>query len=82
MYSVRYSDFVVPLVKAVQEQQAIIEALQKENEALRAVFNSQNTVNETQAALLQKISAALLERNHAIVNRASHEAHRYIACVA
>jgi hypothetical protein len=29
LYSLRYSDFVVPLVKAVQEQQAIIEKLQK-----------------------------------------------------
>ena len=33
-YSVAYSQFVVPLVKAVQEQQAIIEKLQKRLDAL------------------------------------------------
>lgn len=33
-YGLRYAEFVVPLVKAVQEQQAMIEALQKQNELL------------------------------------------------
>jgi hypothetical protein len=35
-YSVSYSQFVVPLVKAIQEQQAMIEQLQRENAELRA----------------------------------------------
>lgn len=34
-YALRYAEFVVPLVKAMQEQQAIIEAQQKELDALR-----------------------------------------------
>jgi hypothetical protein len=34
-YAVSYSLFVVPLVKAVQEQQEQIEELKKENELLR-----------------------------------------------
>ena len=34
-YALRYSDFVVPLVKAVQEQQQQIEKLQKENDELK-----------------------------------------------
>jgi hypothetical protein len=34
LYGLRYSEFVVPLVKAVQEQQAIIEQLQQRIEAL------------------------------------------------
>ncbi|TMI96119.1 MAG: hypothetical protein E6H08_05280, partial [Bacteroidetes bacterium] len=34
VYSLRYSDFVVPLVKAVQEQQGIIEKQQKQIDAL------------------------------------------------
>lgn len=34
-YGLRYAEFVVPLVKAVQEQQALIEALQKEVEELK-----------------------------------------------
>ena len=35
LYSLRYSDFVVPLVKAVQEQQVLIDHLQTTNEELR-----------------------------------------------
>lgn len=35
-YSIAYSQFVVPLVKAIQEQQTMIEQLQKENAELRA----------------------------------------------
>jgi trimeric autotransporter adhesin len=35
-YSLAYSDFVVPLVKAMQEQQALIDILTKENTALKA----------------------------------------------
>ena len=34
-YSLAYSEFVVPLVKAVQEQQRMISNLSKENETLR-----------------------------------------------
>ncbi|MCD4735321.1 MAG: tail fiber domain-containing protein, partial [Bacteroidales bacterium] len=34
-YSLRYSDFVVPLVKAVQEQQAMIKELQFKNQELQ-----------------------------------------------
>jgi trimeric autotransporter adhesin len=34
LYALRYAEFVVPLVKAVQEQQAIIEALKQQNSAL------------------------------------------------
>jgi len=36
-YSMGYSEFVVPLVKAVQEQQIQIDALQKENETLKII---------------------------------------------
>jgi len=35
-YKLRYAEFVVPLVKAIQEQQAIIEVLEKRLEALEA----------------------------------------------
>jgi hypothetical protein len=34
-YGLRYAEFVVPLVKAVQEQQEQIELLKKENQALK-----------------------------------------------
>jgi hypothetical protein len=35
LYSLRYAEFVVPLVKAVQEQQVMIEQLKAEIEALK-----------------------------------------------
>jgi hypothetical protein len=31
VYSLRYTDFIAPMVKAIQEQQQTIEALQKIN---------------------------------------------------
>jgi hypothetical protein len=34
-YSLTYSEFVVPMVKAIQEQQQMIEKLQKDNEELK-----------------------------------------------
>lgn len=34
LYALRYAEFVVPLVKAVQQQQAIIETLMQQNKAL------------------------------------------------
>lgn len=37
MYGVRYNDFISITVKAVQEQQELIEKLQKDNEELKAV---------------------------------------------
>jgi trimeric autotransporter adhesin len=41
LYGLRYAEFVVPLVKAVQEQQQLIIQLQKEIEALKIKTNSQ-----------------------------------------
>ncbi len=38
LYKLRYSEFVVPIVKAIQEQQAQIEALKKENEELKIML--------------------------------------------
>jgi hypothetical protein len=36
LYTLRYADFVVPLVKAMQEVNAKLERLEKENQQLRA----------------------------------------------
>lgn len=44
-YGLRYAEFVVPLIKAVQEQQAIIETLKKEVAELKAT-NKQITFNQ------------------------------------
>jgi len=38
LYGLRYAEFVVPLVKAVQEQQVMIEQLRKENEEIKAIL--------------------------------------------
>jgi hypothetical protein len=37
-YGLRYAEFIAPLVKAVQEQQAMILTLQKENEEIKALL--------------------------------------------
>ncbi|HMX78752.1 MAG TPA: hypothetical protein PLG91_00485, partial [Ferruginibacter sp.] len=43
LYGLRYAEFVVPLVKAMQEQQALIAALQKQvNELSRQLKKSNN----------------------------------------
>ncbi|MBO73919.1 MAG: hypothetical protein CMD33_01450 [Flavobacteriales bacterium] len=36
VYGIRYSDFVVPLVKAIQQQQEMIDRQEADNEALRS----------------------------------------------
>jgi len=49
LYALRYSEFVVPLVKAVQEQQELITTLQDKLEKLQtdvAIVIRENTVNE------------------------------------
>ena len=45
-YGLRYAEFVVPLVKAVQEQQDEIEQLKAENEMLKAQSSSTQAENE------------------------------------
>jgi hypothetical protein len=49
VYGIRYSDFVVPMVKAIQEQQEVIDELRAENDALRS---SLDTIEELLRELL------------------------------
>jgi hypothetical protein len=42
VYGLRYAEFVVPLVKAVQEQQQTIKDMQKQIEELKALIKSKN----------------------------------------
>jgi hypothetical protein len=67
-YSLDYASFVVPLVKAVQEQENTIEQLKKENTALQLKNNSSNEVIENLkqqqkelAERLTKLEATLAE---------------------
>ena len=47
LYSLRYDEFVVPLVKAVQEQQQVIEALQKQvDELVREIKSLKEKSNQ------------------------------------
>ena len=43
-YSLRYAEFVVPLVKAVQEQQKMIEDLKKQNEEMKAAIEAMKII--------------------------------------
>ncbi len=61
-YTVAYSQFVVPLVKAVQEQQEIIKAQQTELDALKAQNTAQQAAFEQR---FQKLEAALQQLNTA-----------------
>lgn len=66
-YALRYSEFVVPLIGAVQEQQAQFAALSKENEALKARLErlEQTIQKGSNAATTQKVgvTTAQLEQN-------------------
>jgi trimeric autotransporter adhesin len=52
LYGLRYSEFVVPLTKAIQEQQLLIEELKKQNEQLR---NTRADQQQRYEALLQRV---------------------------
>jgi len=78
-YSLRYAEFVVPLVKAVQEQQKIIEDLMTSNEqlqtkvddidALKAENTEMKTANEKQQAEIENIKAMLGLNNEIVKNK-------------
>ena len=61
-YGLRYAEFVVPLVQAVQEQQLLINNLQKQLTNARSEINFQNGRNEEVLAELKK-RIELLEKN-------------------
>lgn len=58
-YSIRYSDFVVPLVKAVQELSLMVERQQAEIESLKA-----NRANTLQDNASDKMEGAVLYQNN------------------
>jgi hypothetical protein len=70
LYGLRYSDFVVPLVKAVQELSAKNDSLQKQNDAfelriekLEALMNGQQSITTNALSQTINISSASLEQN-------------------
>ncbi len=61
VYSVRYNDLIAPLVKAVQEQQQMIEELKKENNELKGT-NTQLTSKLTSLQEKQDTEIAALKK--------------------
>ena len=68
LYTLSYEQFVVPLVKAVQEQQLIIESLQEEAIAMRAEIADQKT-DHLRIENQQLQIDALLKQIEALENR-------------
>lgn len=62
LYGLRYAEFVVPLVKAVQELSAKNDALQKQIDDLKAIVLSNNS-SSTQNLTIAVLSNASLEQN-------------------
>lgn len=60
-YSMRYAEFVVPIVKSIQEQQLLIEELQNENDELKKELNNVKMLNESLLNLEKRIQH--LEKN-------------------
>jgi hypothetical protein len=61
-YSLSYESFVVPLVKAVQEQQRVIEQLKKQNEELLKTSSGQRIVNENLMKRLEQLESSIKSR--------------------
>ncbi|HNX89335.1 MAG TPA: tail fiber domain-containing protein [Paludibacteraceae bacterium] len=59
LYGLTYSDFVVPLVKATQEQQKIIENLKAQNASLQEKIDLQQKEIESQNEKIEKIRLKL-----------------------
>ena len=57
-YSLSYESFVVPLVKAVQEQQQLIEELKKQNEELKKIYDGQKSLNEDLLKRIEKLESS------------------------
>jgi len=73
-YGLRYSEFVVPLVKAVQEQQKIIEDQRKELDELKArMARYENVMQELQASIsdnanLKATEGSLVQKVNQLTN--------------
>jgi hypothetical protein len=54
LYGLRYAEFVVPLVKAMQEQQSQIEELKKDNKIQKDINNLLQKQIDEMKALIKK----------------------------
>ncbi|MFN9595464.1 MAG: tail fiber domain-containing protein [Bacteroidota bacterium] len=63
LYGLRYSDFVVPMVKAIQEQQGIIEKQQKEIAELKSLIKGDNSSGAIKIGVTDGRDEILLGQN-------------------
>ena len=69
MLGLRYTDFIAPLVKTAQEQQAIITAMEAENLALKQAMESENGKLKAQISNLKAEFDNLLQKVGDMVKR-------------
>jgi len=62
LYGISYAEFVVPLVKATQEQQEKIEKLENENQSLKTRFEKLENENQSLKTRFEKLEK-LIEAN-------------------
>ncbi|WP_162910727.1 tail fiber domain-containing protein [Hymenobacter oligotrophus] len=75
-YGLGYSQFVVPLVKAVQEQQQQIEAMQAQNAALQTQLRSRNAQADADHAALLTLQAQMAQLLNPAATTLSAQAQR------
>jgi hypothetical protein len=59
VYTLRYVDFIMPMVKGMQEQQSMIDSLKLENENLKAAVDKLQTTNNELKVDIEKIKQQL-----------------------
>ena len=66
VYSLRYTDFIMPLVKAVQEQQIMIDQLKEENKKINTLeckLNAQQDMLNKQSEVIMALQLLLKDNN-------------------
>ena len=61
-YTLRYVDFIMPMVKSIQEQQTTIEQLQSENQILKEQLNLQQQQMTTMIQEIEKIKQEMANK--------------------
>ena len=61
-YGLRYAEFVVPLVKAMQEQQQMIDELKKQNERLNSLNADQKKLNEDLLERIKRLESSFITK--------------------
>ena len=68
-YGLRYAEFVVPLVKAVQEQQNTIDKQQTTIDNQQIIIDKQQTINDNQQKEIESLKSELQELRQLIIEK-------------